>query len=92
MWSSRIIGRSRLPPRRTSQIARSVFLQLSRGGLLRQGYSTVRAVKIKPPASGFRSFRARNRSLDLREKESCYRMLENADHVYNLGSDSRRCW
>jgi len=69
------------------------FLQLFRGGLLQQGFNQVRAVKIKPPTSGSRSFRARtSRSLDLREKESCHRALENADHVYNLGSDSRRCW
>ena len=52
--------------------------------LLRQGYSEVRAVDIKPPNQWFQKFpQADNRSLDLREKENCYRALENADHVYN---------
>jgi nucleoside-diphosphate-sugar epimerase len=52
--------------------------------LLRQGYSAVRAVDIKPPNRWFQKFpQADNRSLDLREKENCYRALENADHVYN---------
>ena len=56
--------------------------------LLRQGYSTVRAVDIKPPNQWFQKFpQADNRSLDLREKENCYRALENADHVYNLAAD-----
>ena len=56
--------------------------------LLRQGYSAVRAVDIKPPNQWFQKFpQADNRSLDLREKESCYRALENADHVYNLAAD-----
>ncbi|WP_263834152.1 NAD-dependent epimerase/dehydratase family protein [Salinibacter sp.] len=56
--------------------------------LLRQGYSTVRAVDIKPPSQWFQKFDAAdNRSLDLREKESCYRALEGADQVYNLAAD-----
>jgi GDP-D-mannose 3',5'-epimerase len=56
--------------------------------LLRQGYDTVRAIDIKPPNQWFQKFdRADNRSLDLREKENCYRALENADHVYNLAAD-----
>ena len=56
--------------------------------LLRQGYSEVRAVDIKPPNQWFQKFpQADNRSLDLREKENCYQALENADHVYNLAAD-----
>jgi GDP-D-mannose 3',5'-epimerase len=56
--------------------------------LLRQGFDTVRAVDIKPPNQWFQKFpQADNRSLDLREKENCYRALENADHVYNLAAD-----
>ena len=56
--------------------------------LLRQGYSEVRAVDIKPPNQWFQTFpQADNRSLDLREKDNCYRALENADHVYNLAAD-----
>jgi nucleoside-diphosphate-sugar epimerase len=56
--------------------------------LLRQGYSEVRAVDIKPPNRWFQKFpQADNRSLDLREKDNCYRALENADHVYNLAAD-----
>ncbi|PSQ87722.1 MAG: NAD-dependent dehydratase [Bacteroidetes bacterium QS_3_64_15] len=56
--------------------------------LLRQDFSEVRAVDIKPPNQWFQKFpQADNRSLDLREKESCYRALENADHVYNLAAD-----
>ncbi len=56
--------------------------------LLRQGYDTVRAVDIKTPDKWFQKFpQADNRSLDLREKDNCYRALENADHVYNLAAD-----
>ena len=56
--------------------------------LLRQGYSEVRAVDLKPPNQWFQTFpQADNRSLDLREKDNCYRALENADHVYNLAAD-----
>ena len=56
--------------------------------LLRQGFSEVRAVDIKPPNHWFQKFdQANNRSLDLREKENCYRALENADQVYNLAAD-----
>ena len=56
--------------------------------LLRQGYRNVRAVDIKTPDKWFQKFsEADNRSLDLREKENCYRALENADLVYNLAAD-----
>jgi nucleoside-diphosphate-sugar epimerase len=56
--------------------------------LLRQGYSKVRAVDIKPPTHWFQKFgEADNRSLDLREKDNCYRALEGADQVYNLAAD-----
>ena len=56
--------------------------------LLRQSYSEVRAVDLKPPNRWFQTFpQADNRSLDLREKDHCYRVLENADHVYNLAAD-----
>ncbi|MCS3697433.1 NAD-dependent epimerase/dehydratase family protein [Salinibacter ruber] len=56
--------------------------------LLRQGYDTVRAVDIKTPDKWFQKFpQADNRSLDLREKDNCYRALEDADHVYNLAAD-----
>ena len=56
--------------------------------LLRQGFEKVRAVDIKPPTQWFQKFdEADNRSLDLREKENCYRALEGADHVYNLAAD-----
>ena len=55
---------------------------------LRQGYDQVRAVDIKPPNQRFQKFpQADNRSLDLWEKDNCYRALENADHVYNLAAD-----
>jgi nucleoside-diphosphate-sugar epimerase len=56
--------------------------------LLRQGYDTVRAIDIKTPDKWFQKFsEADNRSLDLREKDNCYRALEDADHVYNLAAD-----
>nr|WP_279311345.1 NAD-dependent epimerase/dehydratase family protein [Salinibacter ruber] len=56
--------------------------------LLRQGYDQVRAVDIKPPNQWFQKFpQADNRSLDLREKDNCYRALEGADQVYNLAAD-----
>jgi len=56
--------------------------------LLRQGFEEVRAVDIKPPNQWFQKFdQADNRSLDLREKENCYRALEGADQVYNLAAD-----
>jgi nucleoside-diphosphate-sugar epimerase len=56
--------------------------------LLRQDYSEVRAVDIKPPNQWFQKFsQADNRSLDLREKDNCYAALEGADQVYNLAAD-----
>ncbi len=56
--------------------------------LLRQGFDQVRAVDVKTPDKWFQKFPlADNRSLDLREKENCYRALEGADHVYNLAAD-----
>lgn len=56
--------------------------------LLRQGYTEVRAVDIKTPDKWFQKFlQADNRSLDLRDKDNCYRALENADLVYNLAAD-----
>jgi nucleoside-diphosphate-sugar epimerase len=55
--------------------------------LLRQGFD-VRAVDIKTPDKWFQKFGdADNRSMDLREKENCYRALEGADQVYNLAAD-----
>ncbi|MCS3662363.1 nucleoside-diphosphate-sugar epimerase [Salinibacter ruber] len=56
--------------------------------LLRQSYDQVRAVDIKPPNQWFQKFpQPDNRSLDLREKDNCYRALEGADQVYNLAAD-----
>lgn len=56
--------------------------------LLRQGYRQVRAIDIKTPDTWFQKFDAAdNRSLDLREKDNCYRALEGVDYVYNLAAD-----
>ena len=46
------------------------------------------APSTQAPNQWFQTFpQAANRSLDLREKDNCYRALENADHVYNLAAD-----
>ncbi len=55
--------------------------------LLEQG-KTVRAVDIKPLDDWYQLLpEAENWQLDLREKENCYKALENAQEVYNLACD-----
>jgi len=58
------------------------------GDLLRQGYSDVRSVDIKPFDEWYQRFpEAENLQLDLSEKDACYRALDGAAVVYNLAAD-----
>ena len=56
--------------------------------LLRQGYRCIRAVDSKPFAEWYQWFETvENLSLDLQEKDNCYRVCEDAVDVYNLAAD-----
>src|ERR1700674_4191562 len=56
--------------------------------LIRQGYTNIRAVDIKPFGDWYQRFdQAENLQLDLQLKESCWDALEGAQVVYNLAAD-----
>src|SRR5436190_15483211 len=56
--------------------------------LRRQGYTRLRGVDIKPRAEWYQWFDdVDNLIMDLQEKESCYRAVENQTWVYNLAAD-----
>lgn len=56
--------------------------------LLRQGYTDVRAVDLKPMDQWYQRLPgADNRVLDLSEKAACYAAVEGAGTVYNLSAD-----
>ena len=56
--------------------------------LLRQGYSRIRAVDIKPADEWYQRFDAvENLQLDLRRKEDCDVALRNAQVAFNLAAD-----
>jgi nucleoside-diphosphate-sugar epimerase len=70
------------------QLTRTAGPPLFVADSLRPRCDPVRAVDLKTPNLWFQKFpQADNRSLDLREKDHCYRALETADHVYNLAAD-----
>jgi nucleoside-diphosphate-sugar epimerase len=58
------------------------------GDLLRQGWTTVRSVDIKPFDEWYQRFDdVENMQLDLQEKAACERALDGAKVVYNLAAD-----
>ncbi len=53
-----------------------------------QGFANIRAVDVKPVAEWYQtSPGVENLVLDLREKDACYRALEDMDVVYQLAAD-----
>ncbi|MEX2142611.1 MAG: NAD-dependent epimerase/dehydratase family protein [Pirellulales bacterium] len=58
------------------------------GDLLRQGWTKVRSVDIKPFDEWYQRFDdAENLQLDLRDKAACQRVMDGAKVVYNLAAD-----
>jgi len=58
------------------------------GDLLRQGFSDIRAVDVKPFEEWYQRFpEVENLQLDLQEKPACDRALKSAVVVYNLAAD-----
>lgn len=56
--------------------------------LLRQGYTNLRAVDIKPLDEWFQIFsQVENISADLKDRENCYSACRGAREVYNLAAD-----
>jgi len=56
--------------------------------LLRQGYTNLRAVDIKPFDEWYQRFdQVENMQFDLQMKESCWKALKGAQVVYNLAAD-----
>lgn len=56
--------------------------------LIRQGFSSIRAVDIKPVEEWHQCFpEVDNRRLDLRNADACQEAVSGADHVYNLAAD-----
>jgi len=56
--------------------------------LRRQGYTSLRAVDIKPRAEWYQWFDdVDNLIMDLQEKESCYRAAQDQTWVFNLAAD-----
>ncbi|MBV8100497.1 MAG: NAD-dependent epimerase/dehydratase family protein [Verrucomicrobia bacterium] len=56
--------------------------------LLRQGYTNIRAVDLKPAADWYQPFdQVDNLELDLQEKEACESVVAGQDVVYNLAAD-----
>jgi GDP-L-fucose synthase len=56
--------------------------------LIRQGYTNVRAVDIKPFDEWYQRFdQVESLQLDLQLKESCWKALKGAQVVYNLAAD-----
>lgn len=56
--------------------------------LLRQGYTNIRSVDVKPFSEWYQTFpQVENLQLDLQEKEACETALKDAKYVYNLAAD-----
>jgi GDP-D-mannose 3',5'-epimerase len=56
--------------------------------LLRQGYTRIRSVDIKPVDDWYQVFpKAENLQLDLREKDACYQAVRGARCIFNLAAD-----
>jgi GDP-D-mannose 3',5'-epimerase len=59
--------------------------------LIRNGYSRIRSVDIKPVDDWYQVFpEAENLQLDRREKAACYQAVSGARFVFNLASDMAR--
>jgi nucleoside-diphosphate-sugar epimerase len=58
------------------------------GDLLRQGYTNIRSVDLKPFDEWYQRFpEAENLILDLQEKDACDKAMQGAAVVYNLAAD-----
>jgi nucleoside-diphosphate-sugar epimerase len=58
------------------------------GDLIRQGYTNIRAVDIKPFNEWYQTFgEVENLQLDLQLKDACQKSLKGAQVVYNLAAD-----
>lgn len=58
------------------------------GDLLKQGYTKVRSVDIKPFDEWYQVHdAAQNMQLDLKEKSNCYKALDGASEAYQLAAD-----
>ncbi|NBT86039.1 MAG: NAD-dependent epimerase/dehydratase family protein [Alphaproteobacteria bacterium] len=56
--------------------------------LASQGYTNLRAADVKPLSQWYQiNSKTDNRQLDLKEKEACFSVCENADYVFNLAAD-----
>src|SRR5437588_1969503 len=58
------------------------------GDLLRQGYTDIRSVDLKPSDEWYQRFpETENLQLDLQDKHACDQALKGAVVVYNLAAD-----
>src|SRR5436190_13498699 len=56
--------------------------------LVRQGYTRIRSVDIKPVDDWYQVFpEVTNLQLDLREKDACYQAVRGARFIFNLAAD-----
>ena len=56
--------------------------------LSNQGYTNLRAADVKPLAEWYQiNSKTDNKQLDLKEKEACFSVCENADYIFNLAAD-----
>lgn len=56
--------------------------------LSNQGYTNLRAADVKPFAEWYQiNSKTDNKQLDLKEKEACFSVCENADYIFNLAAD-----
>ena len=56
--------------------------------LASQGYTNLRAADLKPLSQWYQiNSKTDNRQLDLKEKDACFSVCENADYVFNLAAD-----
>ena len=56
--------------------------------LFNQGYTNLRAADIKPLNEWYQiNPKVENKQFDLKEKEACFSICENADYVFNLAAD-----
>src|ERR1041384_4486537 len=56
--------------------------------LIRQGFTNLRAVDLKPLDAWYQSFsQVENIQLDLQGKEACENALRGGEYVYNLAAD-----
>jgi nucleoside-diphosphate-sugar epimerase len=56
--------------------------------LASQGYTNLRAADVKPLSQWYQiNSKTDNKQLDLKEKDACFSVCENADYVFNLAAD-----